>query len=46
MKDTRFPKGDHLSNWERRDNKIIKGDRVTKFRAFKLSSNCAFVILF
>jgi len=25
---TRFPKEDHLPNWERRDNKVTKGDRV------------------
>ena len=25
---TRFPKEDHLPNWERRDNKVTKGDRA------------------
>jgi len=25
---SRFPKEDHLPNWERRDNKVTKGDRA------------------
>jgi len=25
---TRFPKEDHLPDWDRRDNKFTKGDRV------------------
>ena len=28
MNHTRFPKEDHLPDWERRDNKDTKGDRV------------------
>jgi len=25
---TRFPKEDHVPNWERRDNKVTKSDRA------------------
>ena len=28
MNHTRFPKEDHLPNWERRDNKVTKGEYV------------------
>ena len=27
---SRFPKEDHLPNWERRDNKVTKGDRAER----------------
>ena len=32
MNHTRFPKENHLPEWERRDNKIKKGDRAEDLR--------------
>jgi hypothetical protein len=34
VKHTRFPKEDHLPNWERQDNKVTKGDRVGVLNVF------------
>ena len=36
MNHTRLPKEDHLPDWERRDNKVTKGDRVDYQRPHRL----------
>jgi len=35
---TRFPKEDHLPNWERRDNKVTKDDRAEQLEGQEKSN--------